>query len=522
MSLLASPAARVSLAFVLVAVLCVPFADLGVTTLDPWTTLGQMASGLLTPSLTTVAAPVEAVAMTVAFALWGVVIAAAAGFALASVFHVVWVRGVCAFLRSIHELFWALIFLQIFGLHPLTGLLAISIPYAGIFAKVYSEILEETDAAASRWSPPGSSAMSVFLFARLPDAWPHIRQYTAYRTECALRSSAVLGFIGIPTLGYYLHSAFMQGLYSDAGGLLLLFFALIGLLRWWLKAYLLPVYLAGGLLLLFDGLPMATAGANFWRFITSDIVPAPLREGQFANFPAWLAELASQSIWPGVVNTLLLTQIALVGCGLLAMLLFPMVSRYLSGTLTRGGGHLLLVIFRSIPEYILAFIFLHAFGPSMLPAALALALHNGAIIAYLIGRHSNELVLRADRGRGLNPYAFELTPRLYGQFLAFLFYRWEIIFRETAIVGILGVQTLGFFVDNAMQALKFDQAFALILVTGFLNLGIDAVSRVIRRSLRLSRASDCGPVAAYRPNDGDEHKRSGSNMAVQPTASVNT
>ena len=57
MSLLASPAARVSLAFVLVAVLCVPFADLGVTTLDPCATLGQMASGLLTPSLTTVAGP---------------------------------------------------------------------------------------------------------------------------------------------------------------------------------------------------------------------------------------------------------------------------------------------------------------------------------------------------------------------------------------------------------------------------------------------------------------------------------
>ncbi|MGI8739834.1 MAG: PhnE/PtxC family ABC transporter permease [Gammaproteobacteria bacterium] len=222
---LVSPASKVSLSFVLVAVLCVPFADLGVSTVDPWAILGQMGLGLLTPSLTTVAAPLEAIAMTVAFALWGVVIAAAAGFVLASVFHLVWVRGVCAFVRSIHELFWALIFLQIFGLHPLTGLLAIAVPYAGIFAKVYSEILEETEAAASPWFPRGSGAVSVFLFARLPDAWPHIRQYTAYRTECALRSSAVLGFVGIPTLGYYLHSAFMQGLYADAGGLLLIFFA---------------------------------------------------------------------------------------------------------------------------------------------------------------------------------------------------------------------------------------------------------------------------------------------------------
>ncbi|MBA3731708.1 MAG: hypothetical protein H0W93_04980, partial [Gammaproteobacteria bacterium] len=150
------------------------------------------------------------------------------------------------------------------------------------------------------------------------------------------------------------------------------------------------------------------------------------------------------------------------------------------------------------------------------------ALHNGAIIGYLIGRHSNALVLRPDHGRGLNLYAFELVPRLYGQFLAFLFYRWEIIFRETAIVGILGVQSLGFFVDNAMQALRFDQAFALILVTGFLNLGIDAVSRVIRGSLRLSRASDCGPVAAYKETGRDEFAQPESNLAMRPAQGINT
>jgi phosphonate transport system permease protein len=38
---------------------------------------------------------------------------------------------------------------------------------------------------------------------------------------------------------------------------------------------------------------------------------------------------------------------------------------------------------------------------------------------------------------------------VYGQFLALLFYRWEVILRETAILGILGIQTLGFYVDSA-------------------------------------------------------------------------
>ena len=45
-------------------------------------------------------------------------------------------------------------------------------------------------------------------------------------------------------------------------------------------------------------------------------------------------------------------------------------------------GHGLLVVMRSTPEYLLAFILLQLWGPSMLPAVVALAIHNGGIIAH--------------------------------------------------------------------------------------------------------------------------------------------
>jgi phosphonate transport system permease protein len=144
-----------------------------------------------------------------------------------------------------------------------------------------------------------------------------------------------------------------------------------------------------------------------------------------------------------------------------------------------------LVIFRSTPEYILAYLFLQLWGPSMLPAIAALSLHNGGIIGTLTGRHANTLNLRADAPQGLNLYGYEVLPRVYGQFLAFLFYRWEIIMRETAILGILGVRTLGFYVDSAISELRFDRVMFLILLTAVLNLGVDAFSRTVRARLRL-------------------------------------
>ncbi len=90
----------------------------------------------------------------------------------------------------------------------------------------------------------------------------------------------------------------------------------------------------------------------------------------------------------------------------------------------------------------LAFIFLLLLGPSMLPAWLALALHNGALIAFLIARHADSLTPGMPNLPVSGRLAYELLPRLYPSLLALLYYRAEVILRETAILGMLGVATL--------------------------------------------------------------------------------
>jgi phosphonate transport system permease protein len=145
-----------------------------------------------------------------------------------------------------------------------------------------------------------------------------------------------------------------------------------------------------------------------------------------------------------------------------------------------------LVVLRTTPEFFLAFVFLIMLGPSMLPGILALGLHTGAIIAHLTARFSEGLPLRDDSPRGLNRYAFEVLPRLYPNFLAFLLYRWEIIMRETAVLGILGIHTLGFYIDSSVAEFRFDRTLVLILATVGLNLGVDGFSRWLRGRLRLS------------------------------------
>jgi phosphonate transport system permease protein len=237
-----SPARRISLGFALVAFVLLFFSDISISTINPWDEMGRFFLGMVTPDFTHLDHITTALLRTLAFGFTGVAVGSISGFLLALVFHLRSVRVFCAFIRSIHELFWALIFLQFFGLHPLTGVLAICIPYAGVFAKVYSEILDETDRTPYQLLPKGSGKLVSFVYARIPDAWTHMVSYTSYRLECGLRSSAVLGFVGLPTLGFHLESAFAQGNYSDVGALLILFYLIIGTMKFWVGPRIIVAY----------------------------------------------------------------------------------------------------------------------------------------------------------------------------------------------------------------------------------------------------------------------------------------
>jgi phosphonate transport system permease protein len=302
----------------------------------------------------------------------------------------------------------------------------------------------------------------------------------------------VLGFVGLPTVGFHLEGYFKQGKYAEAAALLGVFYVLIGTRRLWARPATVPLLFLGSLLLLPEGIGGGSSLANLARFVTHDIVPAPLRNGDVASlatwsaFAAWLQAIVWHKVLPGAWDTIVLAQIALVAMGILALLLFPLVSRQFAGCIGQPAGRMLLVVVRSTPEYMLAYVLLQLLGPSMLPAIIALAVHNGAIVGYLMGRHADTLDYRADAPKGLNLYAYDTTPRLFGQFLAYSLYRWEIIVRESAIFGILGVATLGYYVDAAISELRFDVAVVLILATVGLCALINALSRWLRHELRIS------------------------------------
>lgn len=488
---------RTSLFFLFLAIaLLLGAADVEVTTLNPWSEVSHLAWGALTPKLSHLPEIRLSLVNTVTVAFGGIFLACAAGSLLALGFHWTPIRLVCAWVRAIHELFWAFLLMPLVGLNPLCAMLAIAVPYAGIFAKVYAEIQQESDQRPLQGLPDQTGMLSRFFFAVLPVIYPDVKHYTAYRFECALRSSAIMGFIGLPTLGFHLETAFREGMYPEVWAILYAFFLLIASLKLWVKPRPVPLYILVSFAFLAQDIHLLWD--NIHRFITYDILPWPMRRdgvlaGTYAVSFAWAPIWAwLQDIWygealEGIWNTLVLTQIVLAATGVVALLQFPGISRHFAGTGTRWGMQGWLILLRTTPEYILAYVGIQLWGPSMLPAIVAISLHNGAILAYLSGQNADLVSLTADAPeRRLNRYFYEILPRIYGQFLAFLFYRWEVMMRESAILGILGVYTLGFYIDSAISDNQLDKAVVLIAITALLNIGIDTTSQFVRRRLKIS------------------------------------
>ncbi|MEZ5065649.1 MAG: hypothetical protein R3B81_13025 [bacterium] len=189
----------------------------------------------------------DGIRATVAFAAGGMTLAIALGLPLGYLASSAWwdedpspgrrrrgrvitsaARWLIAGMRSVHELLWAMILLAALGRSTATAIVAIAIPYGGTLAKVWSELIDESPRGGARalraiGARPGQS----WLLGLAPRTLSDFASYAFYRFECALRSSAILGFLGFPTLGYHLSLAFDNLRYPEVWTFL---YALLGLI----------------------------------------------------------------------------------------------------------------------------------------------------------------------------------------------------------------------------------------------------------------------------------------------------
>ncbi len=211
--------------------------------------LAQFLRAAFTPELSTSFLEVafNALWKTTAYAVAGICLAVALGFPLgvlasgvifksrgSRIGGIASFRFLLGFLRAIHELVWAWLFVVALGLSPIAAILALALPYGGILGRIYADILNDVPQEPLRaLRSAGASEWKVLLYGRLPMALPDLASYTFYRFECAIRAAAIMGFVGIGGLGMQIQLSLGELLYDEVWTLLFLVVALIGLVDGW-------------------------------------------------------------------------------------------------------------------------------------------------------------------------------------------------------------------------------------------------------------------------------------------------
>lgn len=142
-------------------------------------------------------------------------------------------RAVLSMFRAIPEYVWAFMFVRAVGLGPFPGVLAIGVAYGGMLGKVYSEILEGVNPGPlEALHASGATRFGVIVYGLVPQALPNLISYTLYRWECAIRASAILGFVGAGGLGQQLELAMRMFQFNEVLTLVGILFVLVAGVDW--------------------------------------------------------------------------------------------------------------------------------------------------------------------------------------------------------------------------------------------------------------------------------------------------
>ncbi|SFC94715.1 phosphonate transport system permease protein [Bosea sp. CRIB-10] len=107
--------------------------------------------------------------------------------------------------RGVDALIWALIWVNVVGLGPFAGMLAIMTSDLGAFGKLFSEAIESADRKPVEGvTSVGGGKAHEIRFGLIPQVLPVIASQVLYYIESNTRSSTIIGIVGAGGIGLYL------------------------------------------------------------------------------------------------------------------------------------------------------------------------------------------------------------------------------------------------------------------------------------------------------------------------------
>ena len=111
-------------------------------------------------------------------------------------------------IRGVNTLIWALIWINVIGLGPFAGVLAIMTTDFGTFGKLFSEAFEAADPKPGEGViAAGGGELHRIRFALIPQILPVLLSQILYLIESNTRAATIIGIVGAGGIGQHLTEA---------------------------------------------------------------------------------------------------------------------------------------------------------------------------------------------------------------------------------------------------------------------------------------------------------------------------
>ena len=136
-------------------------------------------------------------------------------------------------IRGIDTLIWALVWINVVGLGPFAGVLAIAVSDFGAFGKLFSEAIEAADQKQVEGiRASGGNTLHEIRFGLMPQVLPVIAGQVLYFIESNTRSATIIGIVGAGGIGLQLAEQIRVLEWQKVSFLILMILAAVAAIDW--------------------------------------------------------------------------------------------------------------------------------------------------------------------------------------------------------------------------------------------------------------------------------------------------
>nr|WP_232212917.1 phosphonate ABC transporter, permease protein PhnE [Saccharomonospora saliphila] len=437
--------------------------------------------------------------------------------------------------RVVPDVVLAIVFVRLFGLGVLPGVLAMGLHSVGMVAKLYADAIEHVDPGPQEsLRATGAGRRQQLVTSVFPLVAPSFLAIALHRFDINLRISAILGFVGVAGVGMKMSEAFGRLNFSLGVAWALVLFVLCVLVEW-LSASMRRGLLRnasgtedhpsrivgarrrrlGDTVERGDGLrcrvsPPWTArrvrrhlyGAAFLGFVLWALLGSGVLDGELhGGLSGFLATL--DHFWPpgsgGSFDDLVEALGTTIQIGLAATLCGAVIAIPLGSLAARNvapnravfvacRGVILAV--RATPELVLAIMLVVSIGLGPVAGTLALAIGSAGLLGKLVADSVEEVdpgpgeALRTVGASRLQVYTGATLPQALAAIVSNGLYQLDVNIRAATLLGIVGGGGIGYFLLQATRTREYEIVTLILFMTFAVVMVVELAAMGLRRLLR--------------------------------------